>query len=357
MNEDNSKKKAWQKPENWFTWGGLALVGFAVLKGLDYIMPLLNRVLENLVYTVALGGVLAVFAYVAFSKDFHRLAWYGYKAAMKWVTRRFVEIDPIAILHIYVESLKENMETIRKSLGDLRGQARLLTNKLSETKEKFEKSMGMVSEAQARVKDGQKGMKSTMILQSRKAGRLEKSGVTYQGLLNKLNAHISVTEKIKEAAEFMIADIEDTVEEETEKRNMIQASHKAMTASRRILDANNQREMYDMAMESITTDYYNKLGEIEQFMEDSQNFINTMDLENGVFEEDALSKLDEWQKRSESLLEGGSGKTKYRVAPGSVFASSVAAENEILSDEQQQEKQQEKEKRQSFADLYDKLDS
>ncbi len=108
-----------------------------------------------------------------------------------------------------------------------------------------------------------------------------------------------------------------------------------------------------MAMESITTDYYNKLGEIEQFMEDSQNFINTMDLENGVFEEDALSKLDEWQKRSENLLEGGSGKTKYRVAPGSVFASSAAAEEEIVSEEQQQEK----EKRQSFADLYSKLDS
>lgn len=351
MTEDTSKKKAWQKPENWFTWGGLALLGFGVLKGLDYVLPLLNRVLENMVYTVAMGGVLAVVAWGIFNKDFHKLAWYGYKMAMKWVTRRFVEIDPIAILNIYVESLKENLESIKKSLGDLRGQARSLTDKIRETATRLEKSMNMAAQAQARLKDGQKGMKSELILQSRKAGRLEKSGVTYQGLLNKLNAHIAVTEKIKEAAEFMVADIEDTVEEETEKRKMIQASHKAMSASKRILQGNQQRELYDMAMESITTDYYNKLGEIEQFMEDSQHFINTMDLENGVFEEDALAKLDEWQQRSESLLEGGSGKTKYRVSPATAFGGSVATQ-----EEEEAGVEGVSQKRQSYADLFDKLD-
>jgi hypothetical protein len=57
-----------------------------------------------------------------------------------------------------------------------------------------------------------------------------------------------------------------------------------------------------------------KLGEIEQFMNDTQSFVNSVDLQNGVYEEDALDKLKEWETRSANLLEGGSGKTKFRIS-------------------------------------------
>jgi hypothetical protein len=152
-------------------------------------------------------------------------------------------------------------------------------------------------------------------------------------------------EKVDEAAKFMIADIEDTVEEETKKREMIRASYKAMSAARRILAADKQRELYDMALESTTRDYSTKLGEITQFMEDSQHFINTMDLENGVFESDALSKLDDWEKRSASLLEGGTGKTKFNVLTGDSVGH-------LLSGGTQEPVTQD---RQSFSEMFDKL--
>jgi hypothetical protein len=307
------RKNVWQKPENWFTWAGITVLGYGALRALDAALPLLTRVLENVLYTSLLAGGTALVGWLLVNKDVHRLAWYAYKSAMRWVTRRFVEIDPIAIMRTFIVQLEGNLAEISEAIGALRGQTRKLEAKIRATTEKQEQSMNMA--AQAKARGDQRGMRAEMALQMRKAGRAEKSNITYQGLLNRMKAHLAVMEKVEEASNLMVADIKDTVEEETEKRSMIQASHKAMSASHRILAEGERRELYDLAMEQVTTDYYSKLGEIEQFMDDSTHFINTMDLENGVYEADALFRLQEWEKRSASLLEGGSGKTKYRVPP------------------------------------------
>ena len=333
-------KKWYEKPENILVYGGLLGVGWLGLKALDAILPLLNRVLESLLYTSVLAGGVAIVAFMVVNQDFHRLAWYGYKSLMRWLTSRVVELDPIGIMNTYVETLKGNQEQIKKSLSALRGQAESLQDLVEAKAKEHDHSMSMAARAKANG-----GMRMEMQLQARKAGRAEQSTVTYQGLLNKIRSHIAVMEKVDEAAKFMIADIEDTVEEETKKREMIRASYKAMSAARRILAADKQRELYDMALESTTRDYSTKLGEITQFMEDSQHFINTMDLENGVFESDALSKLDDWEKRSASLLEGGTGKTKFNVLTGDSVGH-------LLSGGTQEPVTQD---RQSFSEMFDKL--
>jgi hypothetical protein len=307
------KKNVWQRPENWFTWAGIAVLGYGAVRAIDVALPLLTRVLENVLYTSFLAGGTALVGWLLVNKDVHRLAWYAYKSAMRWVTRRFVEIDPIAIMRTFIVQLEGNLGAISEAIGALRGQIRKLEAKIQATTQKQEQSMNMA--ARAKALGEQRGMRAEMALQMRRAGRAEKSNITYQGLLNRMKTHLAVMEKVQEASSLMVADIKDTVEEEAEKRKMIEASHQAMTASRRILAEGEQRELYDLAMEQVTTDYYSKLGEIEQFMDDSTHFINTMDLENGVYEADALFRLEEWEKRSVNLLEGGPGKARYRVPP------------------------------------------
>ncbi|MEM1357644.1 MAG: hypothetical protein AAGF89_05570, partial [Bacteroidota bacterium] len=61
---------------------------------------------------------------------------------------------------------------------------------------------------------------------------------------------------------------------------------------------------FDMAMENITEDVANKVGEMERFMEMSANFMDSVDLQNGVFEEEGMQMLEQWEKESTSLLLG-----------------------------------------------------
>jgi membrane-associated HD superfamily phosphohydrolase len=194
--------------------------------------------------------------------------------------------------------------------------------------------------------------KQGMIMQRqlavRKAGRAEQVTLTFQGLLNEIRKQIAIAEKIKEASKYMIADINDTIEVETEKREEIRASYKAMNAARRILAKDKDREMYDLALESTTRDYANKLGEITQFLDDSKDFINTMDLENGAADEASLSKLKEWETRSANLLEGGTGKTKYRVGALKQLPSDQGSQviDAVIDDDDKQ----------SYSDLFSTLD-
>lgn len=347
MADESLDKKPWyKKPENILVYGGLAALGYVGVQFLDSFLPILNRVLENAIYTAGLFGVLGVIGFLAVNGDFHKLLWYGYTSAMRWLTSWVVELDPIGMMKSAVKDLQKYLGDIKKALGSLRGQAHSLEELIGEKTREHEHSMNLA--AQARKRQDEKGMKMTMQLQARKAGRAEQSTLTYQGLLNKLRRHIAVMEKIEEASNFMIMDMQDTIEEESKKREMIHASYKAMSAAKAILAASKQRELYDMALEANVKDYYSKLGEIQQFMEDSQHFINTMDLENGAYEADALAKLDEWEKRSESLLEGGTGKTKYRVNPVGTSGST--------EDSSDDEGETQEEKRQSFADLFGNLD-
>jgi len=66
-----------------------------------------------------------------------------------------------------------------------------------------------------------------------------------------------------------------------------------------------KREMFDQALEAIADDVSLKIGEMERFMEMSSNFMQSIDLQNGVFEEEGLQLLEKWEKEGVSLILGG----------------------------------------------------
>jgi uncharacterized protein YukE len=351
----SSDKKYWTRPENLVKWAIIAVLGYVGFMCLDSILPVVIRVLDFALEAVWKGVLLAslagIVSWVIFSNDLHKLVWYGYSMLMAKVTNIFVTIDPIGVMKATKKKLQSYFEEIKESLGALRGQRQSLIDKIAAKGKAYEHSMNIASQAMKR--QSEKGMKSELALQSRKANRLEKSSMTYQALLNKIDAHIAVAEKIMEASEFMIDDISDTIEDETEKRATIHASYKAISAAKRILLVGRDREMLDLAIEANARDYNQKLGEIEQFMEDTKSAITTMDLENGVVEEEAVNRLKEWETRSQALLEGGTGKTKYRVGgPTLPSAFRIGGENTDVNDVNEEP---EEEKRQSFADLFDKI--
>lgn len=59
-----------------------------------------------------------------------------------------------------------------------------------------------------------------------------------------------------------------------------------------------------MALEAIATDVSSKMGEMENFMQMSEKIMNGIDLQNGVFEEEGLKMLEDWEKKGSSLLLG-----------------------------------------------------
>ena len=65
-----------------------------------------------------------------------------------------------------------------------------------------------------------------------------------------------------------------------------------------------------MAVEAIADDVATKVGEMERFMEMSSSFMNSIDLQNGVFEEQGMKMLEDYEKNSTLLLLGGKEKAE-----------------------------------------------
>uniref|UniRef100_UPI00388F9EDD hypothetical protein n=1 Tax=Acinetobacter sp. TaxID=472 RepID=UPI00388F9EDD len=76
------------------------------------------------------------------------------------------------------------------------------------------------------------------------------------------------------------------------------------TAKKILMGGTDQKELFDQAMEYVVNDYGMKMGEIENFIENSKGFVEGLDLQNGVYEESALKKLQEWENKADSILLG-----------------------------------------------------
>lgn len=83
--------------------------------------------------------------------------------------------------------------------------------------------------------------------------------------------------------------------------------------------------MFDQAMEAIADDIGKKVGEMERFMEISDSFMQGIDLQNGVFEEQGLDMLNKWEQEGTSFL---LGKEKQAII-NSVEKSSVPIDLDV----------------------------
>lgn len=301
---DNSKfeikkKSFWQRPEG--VTGMIFLTGLAIGGGyLIYsILPILVGAVSNILTLTALLLALGAILYMVLDPKTRNLVWYFYKSLMRWITGIFVNIDPIGILKSYVDELKDNLRKMNRQISQLRGQMHKLREIIHNNKKDIQSNLELASKAKASDK------RAVMILKSRKAGRLRESNMRLEDLYKKMEVLYRVLTRMYENSQILMEDIKDQVEVKEQERKAIHASHNAMQSAMSIISGDpDRRAMFDAAMEAVAEDVGKKMGEMERFMEMSSSFMDSVDLQNGVFEEKGLKMLEEWEREGASLILG-----------------------------------------------------
>ena len=127
-----------------------------------------------------------------------------------------------------------------------------------------------------------------------------------EDLYKKMEILYRVLMKMYENSEILKEDVADQVEIKEQEFKAIKASHSAMNSAMDIIRGNNsKKEMFELALETIADDVSQKVGEMEQFMEMSESFMSSIDLQNGIFEEEGLKMLEKWENEGISLILGG----------------------------------------------------
>lgn len=294
------KKSFWKRPEGVtgliFLIALIAGGAFAVSAFWGVIVPFITTTIGIVVSVAVLGTIL----FSVLDPRTRALFGYMYKSAMRTVTGVFVNIDPIGILKTYIESLENNLQDMRKQIGKLRGQIRHLRTLVETNETEINKQLKLAKLAKERDK------KQQMILSSRRAARLRESNQKYNALLTKMDVLSRVLNKMHDNSEVLLEDTRDQVELRIVERKAIRASHGAMSSAMSVINGDpDQRAMFDAAMEGIAEDVANKVGEMERMMDLSNEFMSSVDLQNGVFADEGLRMLEEWEQKSDLMLAGG----------------------------------------------------
>jgi len=151
-----------------------------------------------------------------------------------------------------------------------------------------------------------------MLLASRKAARLKETNDKYHQLHQRMEVLNRILNKMHQNSEILLEDTRDQVKLKEQERKAIRTSHSAMKSAMSVISGDpDKRAMFDAAMEAITDDVANKVGEMERFMEMSANFMDSVDLQNGIFQEEGLKMLEKWEKESTlMLLDDGQSKSE-----------------------------------------------
>ncbi len=297
---DFKPKTFWQRPEG--VTGGIFMTGIIV--GLGYLLykmlPILITLVSNTLYLALLLIALAAVIYMVVDPRMRNLFWYGYKSIMRWITGIFVNLDPIGILKSYVEDLENNLSKMSKQIGNLRGSMRKLKTTMEENDKSIENELNIANAAK------KQGNEKQLVLSTRQAARLKDSNEKYNSLYSKMDILHRILAKMYENSEILLEDTRDQVKVKQEEREAIRASHSAMSSAMKVISGDKDKKaMFDMALEAIADDVSKKVGEMERFMDLSSNFMDSIDLNNGIFEEEGLKMLEKWEREGASLLLGG----------------------------------------------------
>ncbi len=293
------KKSFWQRPEG--KTGALFLIAGVVVIAV-YHIPIFNFItslLKNTISTIALGAAVAALLYVIFDKRARNLIWYMYKGFMRRITGLFVQIDPIKILENYVDYLKKSMRKMNTHITQLKGQISQLKTIILKNRREMEHSIKLAEQAK------KQGKNELITINTRQYGRLKDTNERYQRLLDKMLVLYKVLNKIYVNSGYLIQDTENDVRMRKQELKAIKTSHSAMKRAMSIIQGDpDKRLIFDMATETVVEDIHNKIGEMERFIEVSGNFIDSIDLQNGVYEQEGLEILEKFEKEGSSFLFG-----------------------------------------------------
>lgn len=288
-----AKKSFWQRPEG--ITGGIFLAGIVIgaFLLLNVFLPVLIALAQNTLY---LGGMLAALGailYVVLDPKTRNLVWFAYQNAMRAITGMFVKIDPISILRSYIEDLEETLRKMSKQIGALRGQMRQLKGIMQTNEADIKRNITLAQ--QARDKNDEKNT----TLSARKAGRLQDANQKYEVLYNKMDVLYRILSKMYENSEIVLEDTRDQIKIKEQEYEAITAGHSAIRSAEAILKGDpDKRQLFEQAVEALADDVSKKVGEMERFMDTSRNLMASIDLQNGVFEEEGLRLLEEMERDS-----------------------------------------------------------
>jgi len=298
MPNDYKPKSFWSRKEGT---PAMVILGAIGVLGIIFSKPILAFLIglfSSALAFLALLGVVVLILAITLNARYRTMFLYMFKSAMRLIARTYTTVDPIGIMRNYIDDLKDEWQNMYDQMANLQGQIQALDRQIKSNEAERVASMQKAQKAKTEHND-------IMIqLMARRAGRKRNSNLTLSSLLEKMKILYRVIGKYYETTGVLIADKEDEVDNLEREWKAVKSANSAMNSAKKAISGGAGKEMFENSMEFIAEDLSRKVGEIQTFVDTSRTFLDNLDLQNGVYEADALEQLEAWEKRSGTMIFG-----------------------------------------------------
>lgn len=296
-------KSFWARPEGKVGMVFLAaFVGGAALMFWSAILPWLIVMVSDTLHLAYLVGILAAIGFLVTNPTIHNRVSLIFRLTMRFLTGLIINIDPIGILKDHLSQMRKRRDEMGEQIASVSGQIRMLKNTIARNKAEADQNMALAEQAKKMANTADETIRLRMNLQMRAkashAGRLEQSNMSYAQLLAKLQLIYDMLTKWSIHIDFFIEDTDDQVQQAEVQYKTVNSAYKAYRTALSVIKGNtDENEIYNTTMERLADDADRKLGEMEDFQRTAQNFMDSIDVQNGAVETEALAKLNQYEQK------------------------------------------------------------
>ncbi len=298
---DVEKRSFWSRPEGVL---GLVVLAGLVGTGLFYfneVVKFLIDVATNTLHLALLLGALGVLVFLATSRDVRTGLFFLFKTLMRKVTGLVIQLDPIAILKIYIDDLKQKRQKMQGQIDQLAGQMVKLNKKIIENNDAIKQKFAEANKASAMLE--RPGMKETASLATIEGAGLQQMNEKLMPLQRNIKTVLAFMEKVNQSADYIIKETEIKVRLKEVEYKIVKESSSALRTAISIFKGDPDKKFYfDESMEYIQDDMSQKLGEMKRAMDLSMDFINSVDVQNGVLSDKGEALLEAYNKGDFKLV-------------------------------------------------------
>jgi preprotein translocase subunit Sss1 len=301
-NSDVEKRSFWSRPEGILGLAVIVAAGGVGLYFFNEIVEFLIKVVSNTLQLGLLLGALALLVFLLTSRDIRTGAFFLFKTLMRKLTGLVIQLDPIAILKIYIDDLKQKRQKMQGQIDTLAGQLVKLNKKINENNELIKQKFAEANKASSMA--DRPGMKEASQLATIEGAGLQQMNEKLLPLQRNMKVVLAFMEKVNQSADYIIKETEIKVRLKEVEYKIVKESSSALRTAVSIFKGDPDKKFYfDQSMEYIQDDMSQKLGEMKRAMDLSMDFINSVDVQNGILSDKGQAMLDAYNKGDFKLVQ------------------------------------------------------
>jgi preprotein translocase subunit Sss1 len=328
---DVEKRSFWSRPEGILGLAVLLAAGGVGLYYFNEVVEFLIKVTTNTLHLALLLGALAVLVFLLTSRDVRTATFFLFKTLMRKITGLVIQLDPIAILKIYVDDLKQKRQKMQGQIDTLAGQLVKLNKKINENNEQIKQKFAEANKASSMA--DRPGMKEASQLATIEGAGLQQMNEKLLPLQRNMQVVLAFMEKVNQSADYIIKETEIKVRLKEVEYKIVKESSNALRTAVSIFKGNPDKKFYfDESMEYIQDDMSQKLGEMKRAMDLSMDFINSVDVQNGILSDKGQAMLEAYNKGEFKLvqLDAPPGAPAFQPRPGEINPPKDAGYRSLL---------------------------